>query len=133
MSLYIKVKVTWCQCPFPIREMLKTVLNMVLMITTLCMHQVLPLNDAAASSSMCIHMLMYTSKFNTAQLSRLKGSSMKSMKIILRNLVLYNSYLHYDCSSNEYQVIVSTDINTVLGHQSSQWHLLHSVVLNRWS
>ena len=51
MSLYIKVEVTWCQCPFPIRELLETVMNMVLMITTMCMHQMLPLHNVAASAS----------------------------------------------------------------------------------
>ena len=47
-----------------------------------------------------------------------------------------NLLLHCHCSCNKPQFIISIDNSvsySVLGHQSSQWHLLHSVVLNRWS
>ena len=51
-------------------------------------------------------------------------------------IVLHHNSVHIlpsHCSCNKHRFIFCTDIYPVLGHGGSQWHLLHSVVLNRWS
>ena len=59
--------------------------------------------------------------------------TLEGAKLCSTTILLSVHFLHCHFSCNKHWFIVCTGIYPVLGHWGSQRHLIHSVVLHRWS